>query len=262
MTSTYHTTEQHLGASFTVGVLKRILAILSENGKMKRTTLAGKTGLNYVVCLKYVSFMKTLGWIELGKEDDGNEHVSVTHVGRQVASALSDFLLGKDNSSVDYSSASGADERVASKQNDSPEFQSTPKQEQEPDGDPSRKAQPRILLIDDEPDVALTYKSFLSSEGYHVDAFREPERALEHFIASRPSHYDLLITDIRMPEINGLKLFQCVKIIDPSVKVIFVTALDAAEELVSLLSPEPVMILRKPVDRQVFGKYVKSALQQ
>lgn len=230
---------------------------------MKRTTLAGKTGLNYVVCLKYVSFMKTLGWIELAKEVDGNEHVSVTHVGRQVASALSDFLLGKDNSPVEYSSASGAAEPVASTPDNSPEGHeniSSPKPDQDHDGR-SSKAPPRILLIDDEPDVALTYKSFLSSEGYQVDAFREPERALEHFIASRPSYYDLLITDIRMPEINGLKLFQCLKIIDPSVKVIFVTALDAAEELVSILSPEPVMILRKPVDKNLFGKYVKSVLK-
>jgi DNA-binding NarL/FixJ family response regulator len=74
-------------------------------------------------------------------------------------------------------------------------------------------------------------------------------------------HYDLVITDIRMPEMNGLRLYQCLKNIDPAIKVIFVTALDAANELVSVISPGPVKVLKKPVDKQLFSKSVKAALQ-
>jgi CheY-like chemotaxis protein len=183
----------------------------------------------------------------------------------RVGTALADFLEGRDPAKVEYSDARQAKDAFAPRLQDDP---TEALSEEELDTQPP-KVEPlphtkgaKILLIDDEPDVALTYKSFLASEGYVVDAFREPEKAVEHFISSRPMHYDLVITDIRMREMNGLRLFQCLKNIDPSVKVIFVTALDAADELVSVISSNPVQILKKPVDKLVFSKTVKAALQQ
>ncbi|MGH7909225.1 MAG: response regulator [Thermodesulfobacteriota bacterium] len=250
--------------SFAVDVLKRILIVLSEQGKTKRTNLAGKTGLNYVVCLRYINFMKTLGWLEVVSDDDQNEHVSITLVGRRVGGALADFLEGKDPDRIDYSHLAGASQQIAAPSQDggrdevAREVTTKSLQERESGGH-ARLA--RIMLIDDEPDVALTYNSFLTSEGYSVDAFREPEKAVEHFISARPMHYDLVITDIRMREMNGLRLYQCLKNIDPSVKVIFVTALDAADELVSVITPGPVQVLKKPVDKQLFRRSVKAALQ-
>jgi CheY-like chemotaxis protein/predicted transcriptional regulator len=250
--------------SFAVDVLNRILTVLSEQGNTKRTNLAGKTGLNYVVCLRYINFMKTLGWLEVVSGTDQNEYVSITSVGRRVGSALADFLEGKDPDRIDYS------DFVDTRQKTIPSFRDNQPDESvrhamtgslQERGPAEGAGAARIMLIDDEPDVALTYKSFLTSEGYSVDAFREPEKAVEHFISTRPMHYDLVITDIRMPEMNGLRLYQCLKNIDPSVKVIFVTALDAADELVSVISPGPVHILKKPVDKQVFSRSVKAALQ-
>jgi CheY-like chemotaxis protein/predicted transcriptional regulator len=250
--------------SFAVDVLKRILTVLSEQGQTKRTNLAGKTGLNYIVCLRYINFMKTLGWLEVVSDDDQNEYVSVTPVGRRVGYALADFLEGKDPDRIDYSDYADARQKIASPFQDggkdefAHEAMVGPLQKRESDEHASGA---KIMLIDDEPDVALTYKSFLTSEGYSVDAFREPEKAVEHFISVRPMHYDLVITDIRMREMNGLRLYQCLKNIDPSVKVIFVTALDAADELVSVISPGPVQVLKKPVDKQLFSRSVKAALQ-
>jgi CheY-like chemotaxis protein/predicted transcriptional regulator len=235
--------------------------VLSEQGKIKRTNLAGKTGLNYIVCLRYINFMKTLGWLEVVSDDEQNEHVSVTPVGRRVGDALVEFLQGRNPESIDYSDLIDTGDKFIPTKIESQKERMVENIEtfyKEEAAGNSKGA--KILLIDDEPDVALTYKSFLASEGYVVDAFREPERAIEHFISSRPMHYDLVITDIRMPEINGLRLYQCLKNIDPSIKVIFVTALDAADELVSVISPGPVQVLKKPVDKQLFSKSVKAAL--
>lgn len=254
---------------FSVDVLNRVLSVLSEQGRTKRTNLAGKTGLNYLVCQRYINFMKMLGWIEVVPDEDGTAYVSITAVGKRVGDALSDFLEGRDPSKINYSDFADTrqvlapsvrrreeekDEEAAGLAGVGQDLLS-PKKEHTESG---RSA--KILLIDDEPDVALTYKSFLTSEGYTVDAFREPEKAVEHFISCRPMQYDLVITDIRMRNMNGLRLFQCLKNIDPSVKVIFVTALDAADELVSVISPGPYQILKKPVDKQVFSKTVKAAL--
>lgn len=250
--------------SFAVDVLKRILTVLSEQGKTKRTNLAGKTGLNYIVCVRYINFMKTLGWLELVLDDEQNEYVSITSVGRRVGGALADFLEGRDPDRIEYSDIADSGQQieapvqVGGRDEIAHEAMTTSLQQRE-SGGPTKGA--KIMLIDDEPDVALTYKSFLTSEGYSVDAFREPEKAVEHFISVRPMHYDLVITDIRMREMNGLRLYQCLKNIDPSVKVIFVTALDAADELVSVITPGPIQVLKKPVDKQIFSRSVKAALQ-
>lgn len=242
-------------------VLKRILTVLSDQGKIKRTNLAGKTGLNYVVCLRYINFMRTLGWLDVVTDEGQNEYVLVTPVGTRVGEALVEFLKGKNTEKIDYSDLVETRQKYIPPMTDLDTDETADAERvnvREPAG---RSKGAKILLIDDEPDVALTYKSFLAAEGYVVDAFREPEKAVEHFITSRPSYYDLVITDIRMPEMNGLRLYQCLKNIDPSIKVIFVTALDAADELVSVVSPGPVQILKKPVDKQVFSRSVKAALQ-
>jgi CheY-like chemotaxis protein/predicted transcriptional regulator len=242
-----------------VDVLKRILQVLSDQGKVKRTNLAGKTGLNYIVCLRYINFMKTLSWVDVVTDENRTEYVSITPVGKRVGEALVAFTQGGRPEGIDYSDLTETRQQMPA-YSASQGFVEKAElgRTKETSG---RSKGPKILLIDDEPDVALTYKSFLVSEGYAVDAFRNPEKAVEHFISSRPMHYDLVITDIRMPDMNGLRLYQCLKNIDPDIKVIFVTALDAANELLSVISPGPVRVLKKPVDKQLFSKSVKAALQ-
>jgi DNA-binding response OmpR family regulator len=57
------------------------------------------------------------------------------------------------------------------------------------------------LLVDNEPDVLLTEKIVLEQYGFKVDSFTDPLLALENF---RANVYDMIILDIKMPEMNGL----------------------------------------------------------
>ena len=76
-----------------------------------------------------------------------------------------------------------------------------------------------------------------------------------------PSHYHLAILDIRMCDINGIHLYQILKVIDPQIKVLFISALDAAEELTSLIPGiRRRDILRKPVEPEDFTKKVNELL--
>jgi two-component system response regulator ChvI len=121
---------------------------------------------------------------------------------------------------------------------------------------------PTVMLVDDEPDILEVFKSYLISEGYHVEAFSDSYMALQSFARSEPQHYDLLILDIRMPTINGLQLYQRLKAVDPYVKVIFLSALDATDELVSIL--DGVMsadVIRKPINRKHFIQKVKATIE-
>jgi CheY-like chemotaxis protein len=126
------------------------------------------------------------------------------------------------------------------------------------------KSSLNIMLVEDEPDTLLTYKTFLVSEGYYnVDAYVDSYEALKHFVNLNRPYYDLVITDIRMPGLNGLQLYQKMKTIDDSTNIIFVSAIDALQELVSVF-PDLNFgnIIRKPVTQEQFLNKVKAAIAQ
>jgi CheY-like chemotaxis protein len=125
------------------------------------------------------------------------------------------------------------------------------------------KSSLNIMLVEDEPDTLLTYKTFLAAEGYNVDAYVDSYQALKRFVNLNRHYYDLVISDIRMPGLNGLQLYQKMKSIDDSTNIIFVSALDALQELVSIF-PDLNFgnIIRKPVTREEFLNKVKAAIAQ
>jgi DNA-binding response OmpR family regulator len=81
----------------------------------------------------------------------------------------------------------------------------------------------RILLVDDEYDISLTFKIGLEESGFIVDSFNDPLLALTHF---KPGIYNLLLLDIKMPKMDGFELCKQLKKIDGKVKVCFITAFD------------------------------------
>ena len=123
------------------------------------------------------------------------------------------------------------------------------------------KSDHNIMLVDDEPDVLYTYKCFLASRGYNVVTFTNPREALIHFAQSDPAYYGLVILDIRMPNLNGLQLYHKFREIDDKIKIIFVSALDGAAELVSLLPDlKDENIMKKPVNQTTFLEKVEQIL--
>ena len=127
---------------------------------------------------------------------------------------------------------------------------------------PDQRYPYNVLLVDDEPDALLTYKTYLTAaEGYNIDAFTDPQEALKHYAQVNPSYYDLAVMDIRMPGLNGLQLYYRLKAMNMSIKVLFVSALDAAAEIVSILPDvRQSDIIRKPVDQEHFVNAVKAVL--
>ena len=79
----------------------------------------------------------------------------------------------------------------------------------------------RILLVDDESDVCFALEKVLMEYGYVVDSYEHPLVALDKFKAHL---YDLVILDIRMPDLNGFALYREIKRLDKKVKICFLTA--------------------------------------
>ena len=113
----------------------------------------------------------------------------------------------------------------------------------------SEKKQLKIMLIDDDPDIVLTFSEKIRSSGIIVDSFTNSEEALKHFTKSTYCHYDLIVTDIRMPGLNGFELYHQLKAYEPNIKFLFITALDISKEIISLLPELRInQFITKPVD--------------
>ena len=84
-------------------------------------------------------------------------------------------------------------------------------------------AKPRVLVVDDEPDINLTFKTGLEANGFIVDAFSDPVLALSNY---KSGVYDLLLLDVRMPQINRFELYEKFRKIDSNVKACFIKAHD------------------------------------
>src|ERR687886_163156 len=79
----------------------------------------------------------------------------------------------------------------------------------------------KILLVDDELDICLSYQIVLQDAGYECISYTDSVQALQEF---RPNYYDLVILDIRMPKLDGFALCEKIREIDNAVQIIFITA--------------------------------------
>src|SRR5919107_4199333 len=79
----------------------------------------------------------------------------------------------------------------------------------------------RILLIDDEPDITFTIKDILEDNGFQIDSFNDPILELNSY---KSNFYDLVILDIKMPQMDGFELYNKIREKDPKVKICFLTA--------------------------------------
>jgi DNA-binding NtrC family response regulator len=114
-----------------------------------------------------------------------------------------------------------------------------------------------ILLVDDEPDIATVLKQSLEKLGFQVFAFTDPLVALEHFqIDSK--EYGLVMSDLRMPAMNGYEFVKKVKKIKPEVKVFLMTAfeIDEAEFSKLLKSVKIDEFIQKPISFKDLARLV------
>jgi CheY-like chemotaxis protein len=91
----------------------------------------------------------------------------------------------------------------------------------------SQNTKKRILVVDDEPDAAVTLRIGLEGGGFDVDTFTDPLLALKSF---KPNYYDPVLIDIVMPKIDGFELHGRLMKIDPDIKACFLTASEMYHE--------------------------------
>ena len=91
---------------------------------------------------------------------------------------------------------------------------------------------PRILVVDDEPKICRLLEQLLEREGYSVTTCPDGAAALKAIVRSRP---DLVITDLKMPGMDGLELASLARSLDPDLPVVLVTGYASMETAVKAL---------------------------
>jgi two-component system, cell cycle sensor histidine kinase and response regulator CckA len=106
----------------------------------------------------------------------------------------------------------------------------------------------RLLVVDDDPDTVLALNIGLLDYGFLVDAFTNPEEALQKFKSNAES-YCLVLLGIKMPALSGIQLARKVKEANPNVKVLVLTALKVRNNELSDVSSSTNVdgFIQKPV---------------
>ena len=106
----------------------------------------------------------------------------------------------------------------------------------------------RLLVVDDDYDIVQVLKMGLLKRGFSVDAFTNPQDALQSFKSNAES-YCLVLSDIRMPMLSGIQLSKKVKEVNPNVKVIMMTAFEVRDSEFSKVFPSTHVdgFVQKPI---------------
>lgn len=116
-----------------------------------------------------------------------------------------------------------------------------------------------IFIVDDDPKICKELCELLCNEGFNTSYFTNPARCLDHLSSRR---CDLLISDYRMPEMNGIELMKKAKSLFPWLPVIIITAYGDIPIAVSAIQEGAINFLEKPLDRDDFLAKIRSILRE
>ena len=117
----------------------------------------------------------------------------------------------------------------------------------------------QIIVIDDDPDLASLFCDGLKSAGYKTVAFDDPKAAIE-YISKHNSEVSLVITDWKMPKMNGLELTKIISYIDDRIKVMLMSAYELEKNQLKEINKCDYM--KKPFHISKLIETVKKELTQ
>lgn len=118
-----------------------------------------------------------------------------------------------------------------------------------------------VLVVDDEPMIASVVTNMLQSLGYTVDFFGDSLKALGVF-ESAPDRYDLVISDMTMPGMNGLRLAEKIMAVKPAIPVIITTGFSEKISELAIRDTGITHLLLKPIGKRNLAMAVRQSLDQ
>ena len=117
----------------------------------------------------------------------------------------------------------------------------------------------KILVIDDEEPTLSMFRLFLGAYGYQVFTSANGSEGIELFKKERPS---IVLTDIKMPGMDGLTVLKQIKNIDPKTEVIVITGHGDMELAKQALDLDAVGFINKPIKKEALDQALNKALER
>jgi two-component system response regulator AtoC len=122
------------------------------------------------------------------------------------------------------------------------------------------QAQHRILLVDDEPNLRKVLGALLNQQGYEIHAENDGAAALARVRAAPPRTFDAVITDLRMPNLDGMGLLKALQVHEPGLPVILLTAHGSIDSAVEAVKLGAFDYLEKPFDKDQIHQILQKAI--
>ena len=117
----------------------------------------------------------------------------------------------------------------------------------------------RILIIDDDDSIRESLDMYLTEEGYDVEVADSGLMGISKFIASRA---ELVILDIRLPDVSGFFVYDELRKQDHQVKVIMITAFHDENIIDEAIKKGVLKYIKKPINMAVLDQAIAQALKQ
>jgi DNA-binding NtrC family response regulator len=117
----------------------------------------------------------------------------------------------------------------------------------------------RVLVVDDDEDICLYLREFLTREGFKVSTVSKPADAL---LEIREGKHQLVLLDVRLPGIDGVDLLRQVRAIDSDICVIVMTGYPSVQTAVDSMKAAAFDYLQKPFDLQELRAVMERAIRE
>ena len=119
-------------------------------------------------------------------------------------------------------------------------------------------AHPRVLVVDDEPIVCRSCQKILSEEGYEVSAAFTGQEGLKKV---RQEHFDVMITDMKIPDISGMDILECIRGEQPGMPVVMITGYASVDTAIQATKLGAFDYIPKPFSPEEISEIVREALE-
>jgi two-component system cell cycle response regulator len=123
----------------------------------------------------------------------------------------------------------------------------------------SQKVSGRILIVDDNRDICEVLKKFMEKSGHSVECSYTGEEAVRKIKTGR---YDIVITDIVMPGIDGMAILKYIRVNNPDIEVIAMTGYGSIESAIGFMKAGAIDYIAKPVNMDHLEIIVRKALER